>query len=178
MRGRIALLAALTFPAFSLARDTASPEPPFRVEHRLMSGSASVKVENTRGALVRIDGTSHSGQVSLTFKDGDSPTRFTVRLGKFGPAQSVSVGNGQVSLTAGQARALRFDRFGKAARTEEDVAFTLALEQSKDGDLDVLVRCAPGKSLGKEITFGWTKQQQGPDFRGGALGGAVRLKGG
>jgi len=177
--GRIAMLAALAFPALTFGQDKVSPEPPYRVEHRMESGTGQIKTGAPGGVLLTLENLSVNGRARFTFKDGDSPTRFTVRLAKFGPAREVLVGNGRVTLTGGQSivgsSALRFDESGKPALAEGVTAYTLTLEQHKDGNLDVHVRCAPGRSLGKDLTLGWAKQQIGPVLRGGGAVPAGRV---
>src|SRR4051812_24372678 len=98
----VALLSAVfIFPALSVVRpsDPASPEPPFRVDHRFEAGSGKAGIDVGRAVLIKLEGVSPSGQARFTFKDGMAPPRFTIRLAGAGPLQHLSVGNGRFTLT-------------------------------------------------------------------------------
>ncbi len=158
------LLGALASPR---AAEDVSPEPPANVNWTTERGAATATVQSgPRGTTIRISGAAITGGGSLRFKDGMAPTRFTIRmLNNRRPTQTITLTDGTLTLhgdianTGGKVVSY-FDRDGRSVGLAR-AAVTLTLEHTKDGHLDIQVRCARGVELGKEVKVSWSRNLKG-----------------
>jgi hypothetical protein len=149
------------------AAEDVSPEPPANVTWTTERGAGTAAVESgPRGLTIRLTGTGLTGGGSLRFKDGMAATRFTIRMmNNKRPTQSITLSNGTLTLrgdiTTGSGKVVSyFDRDGHSVGLAR-AAVTLTLEQTKDGHLDIHVRCARGVELGKEVRVSWSRNIRG-----------------
>jgi hypothetical protein len=145
----------------------ASPEPPANVSWTTERGASTATVESgPRGPTVRIAGAAITGGGSLRFKDGMTPARFTIRMmDTKRPMQTITLSDGTFTLrgdvTAASGKSVTYwDRAGRSVGLAR-AAVTLTLEHTKDGHLDIHVRCARGVELGKEVKLSWSRNIRG-----------------
>jgi hypothetical protein len=167
MTRRIALPLAglLLLGALSAARsaDDPSPEPPADVSWITERGASGATIEGgPRGPTIRITGAAISGAGSLKFKAGMTPAKFTIRMmNNKRPMQSFTLSDGTYILrgeiTSGTAKAVTYWERGGRSVDLAHAAVTLTVETTKDGHIDVQVRCAKGVELGKELKVNWSR---------------------
>jgi hypothetical protein len=145
------------------AADDPSPEPPADVTWTTELGSCTATVKSGPGGpTIRLTTATVSGGGSLRFKDGTTPARFTIRImNKRNYAQSFTLSDGTYTLRGtsptGAGKSVTYwDRGGREVDLAR-AAVTLSLETTKDGHIDIHVRCARGVELGKQISVNWSR---------------------
>jgi hypothetical protein len=149
------------------AADDPSPEPPADVTWTSELGSSTATVEGgPRGPTIRVTASTVTGTGSVKFKDGKTPAHFTIRMMNNKRAgQSFTLSDGTFILKgdsiAGTGKSVSYwDRGGRSVDLAR-AAVTLTLEPTKDGHLDIHIRCAKGVELGKELKVNWSRGFRG-----------------
>jgi hypothetical protein len=112
--------------------------------------------------VIRLTGATINGAGRLKFKDGTTPSRFTIRMmSNKRPTQSFTLTDGTYTLRgtsmAGTEKSITYWVRGGREVDLARAAVTLTVEHTKDGHLDVHVRCARGVDLGTELRVNWSR---------------------